>query len=87
MYRSAVDALLELMVDGAKEYGGLPCRITKAVSPDSVELAANGMKYCFVEVTCENGVQYGIPAYGEEAEQLYSTSLKFCPLATFKSRR
>jgi hypothetical protein len=31
----------------------------------------NGIEYCFVEVTCSDGTQYGLQAYGEEANQLY----------------
>jgi len=33
---------------------------------------ANGIKYFAVEVTAEDGVQYGISAYDEEAEELYT---------------
>jgi hypothetical protein len=25
----------------------------------------NGLEYCFIEVTCDNGAQYGIQPYGE----------------------
>jgi hypothetical protein len=31
----------------------------------------NGIEYCFVEVTCSDGTQYGLQASGEEANQLY----------------
>jgi hypothetical protein len=31
---------------------------------------ANGIPYCFAEVTCDNGSQFGITAYGDEAAEL-----------------
>ena len=31
----------------------------------------NGIEYYFVEVTCNDGIQYGIQAFGEEALALY----------------
>ena len=37
-------------------------------------LENNGEEYCFVEVTCEHGVQYGIQAFGDEAIALYIES-------------
>jgi hypothetical protein len=45
------------------------CHITK-ISEDISHLG-NGVKYCFVEVTCNNGNQYGIQAFGHEAVELY----------------
>ncbi len=36
-----------------------------------VSVRANGIPYFFVEVTCQDGSQYGIPAYGEEAIELH----------------
>lgn len=37
----------------------------------------NGLKYYFVEVTCSDGIQYGIQAYGDEAEDLYKEARKY----------
>jgi hypothetical protein len=31
---------------------------------------ANGVEYSFVEVTCNDGIQYGLQAYGKEALEL-----------------
>jgi hypothetical protein len=31
----------------------------------------NGIEYCFIEVICSDGTQYGLQAYGEEAKELY----------------
>jgi hypothetical protein len=37
----------------------------------------NGLKYYSVEVTCSDGIQYGIQAYGDEAEDLYKEAHKY----------
>jgi hypothetical protein len=36
----------------------------------------NGMEYFFVEVTCSDGTQYELQAYGEEANELYKESYR-----------
>jgi hypothetical protein len=36
----------------------------------------NGIGYCFVEVTCDGGEQYGIQAFGDEAVELRKEALK-----------
>lgn len=36
----------------------------------------NGIEYYFVEVTCKDGIQYGIQAFGEEAVALYNETMK-----------
>lgn len=36
-----------------------------------VKTMNNGIEYYFVEVTCNDGIQYGIQAFGEEALALY----------------
>ena len=33
-------------------------------------------EYCLVEVTCNNGEQYGIQAFGGEAVQLHKEALR-----------
>lgn len=63
MYASAKDALIQLLESSA----GLN-RITKS-TPGIVRLK-NGIKYFQVEVTSEDGAQYGISAYDDEAEEL-----------------
>ena len=35
----------------------------------------NGIEYYFVEVTCNDGIQYGIQAFGEEALALYDETM------------
>ena len=88
MYSSATEALKGLMAGTAAELEekGLECQITKLISPSSGQLS-NGIDYCFVEVTCENGVQYGIPAYGKEAEELYKLGVDLMTMADSRQRR
>lgn len=62
-YNDSRDALRQLLL--LRLYGG---SITKCSS--AVSVLTNGMPYFFVEVTCQDGSQYGIPAYGEEAIEL-----------------
>jgi hypothetical protein len=53
-------------------------RITK--SPRCMSLLRNGLPYFFVELTCDNGSQFGIPAYGDEAIELHSEVHKIAVL-------
>ena len=48
-------------------------RITKA--PIAISVLSNGLPYYFVEVTGDNGSQFGIPAYGDEAFELHKEAL------------
>jgi hypothetical protein len=36
----------------------------------------NGIEYCLVEVTCDDGEQYGIQAFGGEAAQLHKEAVR-----------
>jgi len=49
-------------------------QITKSTS--GVSLLSNGLPYFYVEVTRDNGSQFGIPAYGDEAIELHKEALK-----------
>jgi hypothetical protein len=69
MYKSAVEAL-EAVV--GPQCAGSGCRISRV--PSEVSLMENGIEYCFVEVTCSTGGQYGIEAFGEEARELHATA-------------
>jgi hypothetical protein len=40
-----------------------------------IEIMNNGIEYYFVEVTCKDGIQYGIQAFGEEAVALYNETM------------
>lgn len=46
-------------------FGG---RVTR--STEGMVTLANGIPYCFAEVTCDTGSQFGITAYGDEAAEL-----------------
>jgi hypothetical protein len=41
-----------------------------------VAIMNNGIEYYYVEVTCMDGVQYGIQAFGEEAIILHNETMK-----------
>ena len=50
------------------------CKITTI--PTQITYLENGLKYYCIEVTCEDGRQYAIQAYGDEAETLFSEAHK-----------
>lgn len=58
-YGSNIDALNDLKNS---------CQITDITT--SLLHLANGIEYSFVEVTCSDGTQYGLQAYGNEALEL-----------------
>ena len=72
-YKDSVHALRELIPPGPTESSSRACRITKL--SNSASHLENGIDYCIVEVTCDDGEQYGIQAFGREAEQLYKEAL------------
>jgi len=49
-------------------------RITK--SPSGISVLSNGLPYFYVEVTADNGSQFGIQAYGEEAVELHNEAFR-----------
>ena len=72
-YKDSIHALRELIPPGSTGSSSRACRITKL--SNSVSHLENGIDYCNVEVTCDDGEQYGIQAFGREAEQLYKEAL------------
>jgi hypothetical protein len=60
-------------------------RITK--SPNALSVLSNGLPYFYVEVTGENGSEFGIPAYGDEAIELHNEALRMEELAAMTSAR
>lgn len=44
--------------------------------PENLRKLGNWMEHYFVEVTCDDGIQYGLQAYGEEAISLYKETMK-----------
>ena len=60
-------------------------RITKI--PSDLSVLSNGLPYYYVEVTGDNGSQFGIPAYGDEAIQLHNEALRMEELGVMISTR
>lgn len=46
-----------------------PCKISQL--PSDITYFSNGIKYYCVEVTCEDGKQFAIQGYGDEAQELF----------------
>ncbi len=85
MYYNSIDALQRLLQSRYKKRGKqeqeeeddykcnkVSCQITKM--SNNISYLTNGLKYYCVEVTCSDGIQYGIQAYGEEAADLYKVA-------------
>ena len=72
-YNDSTIALRQLLL--LRLYGG---RITR--SSGAVSIHTNGLPYFFVEVTCEDGTRYGIPAYGQEAIKLHEEATRVSTL-------
>jgi hypothetical protein len=84
LYYNSIDALQQLLdsrykIDKQDEdrytHNKTSCQISKI--SDKITCMTNGLKYYFVEVTCSDGIQYGIQAYGDEAEDLYKEAHKY----------
>ena len=82
-YTNSITALQQLLFSGPLpssnpgEYSSkknIKCQITK--KPQHISYLRNGVEYCSVEVTCDDGSQYGIQAYGDEAIDLYKEIYK-----------
>lgn len=72
MAQGSVDALQKLLIsndNNEKVRYNTPCYITKR--PQRISYTKDGIEYCFVEITCPDGSQYGIQAFGDEAIALY----------------
>jgi hypothetical protein len=63
-----MDALRELLLF-TSSLSHNNCSITKL--PQNVTKLSNGSEYCLIEITCDNSIQYGLQAFGEEAMKLY----------------
>ena len=87
-YANSITALQQLLFSGLltptsaeeEESGSdkrnIRCHITK--KSQNISYMRNGVEYCSVEVTCDDGSQYGIQAYGDEAIDLYKEIHKCC---------
>lgn len=84
-YESSIEALKQLLHLGTQDRKSsdkstdvIHCHITKA-SKDVTD-AKNGIEYYFVEVTCSNGTQYGLQAYGRKLSSftMKHTDIEYC---------
>lgn len=69
-YASSKEALLDLLMSSECK-----CYVTHVTN--NLPKLSNGVSYSFVEVTCDNGVQYGLQDYGEEAVKLSETAKEY----------
>ena len=65
-----MDASKRLTVLCSREKG----KITRY--PEKLRKLDNGVEHYFVKVTCNDGIQYGLQAYGEEAVSLFKETMK-----------
>lgn len=68
VYDSSIDALYDLLSSH---------QITEVST--SLSHLTNGIEYSFVEITCVDGIQYGLQAYGQEALELNRVALENIP--------
>jgi hypothetical protein len=68
VYDSSIDALHDLLRS---------CQITEIST--SLSYLINGIEYTFVEITCSDGIQYGLQAYGQEALELNRVAVENLP--------
>jgi len=68
VYGSSIDALHDLLSS---------CQITEIST--SLSHLTNGVVCSFVEITCSDGNQYGLQAYGKEALELNRVAVENIP--------
>ena len=71
-YTDSIHALRELLVPS--NLSPSSCNITKI--SQNISHLSNGIEYCLIEITCDDGIQYGIQAYRDEAVKLHKEALK-----------
>ena len=71
-YSGSIHALKHLLsISSTSPY---KCHLSKV--SENVSHLVNGVEYSFVEVTCNDGIQYGLQAYGDEAIELHKEALR-----------
>src|SRR5919106_6157898 len=73
-YTNSIHALIELLVPSSNLSHSSSCSITKI--SQNISHLSNGIEYCLIEITCDDGIQYGIRAYGEEAATLHREAFR-----------
>ena len=78
VYQSSINALRELLKseDKSSYYHSASTHCHIAKRPQKLSYTEDGEEYCFVQVSCDDGVQYGIQAFGDEAVALYKETNK-----------
>ena len=85
-YTNSIHALRELLVPSANlSYSSCCCSITKI--SQNISHLSNGIEYCLIEITCDDGIQYGIQACGDEAIELHKEALKYCKQQPLQSEK
>lgn len=80
MYENSLIALHKILEsprtagDRSVHASDVSCKISR-ILPEITYLG-NGIKYYCIEVTCKDGRQYAIQAYGDEAEALFKEAHK-----------
>ena len=73
---TSVNALQKLLfLSDENNRRNIHCYITNTTQ--RISYMNNGVEYYFVEVTCDDGIQYGIHAYSDEAIELYKEANKY----------
>ena len=72
-YSSSIHALKHLL--SMSRTSSYKCHISKV--SENISHLVNGAEYSFVEVTCNDGIQYSLQAYGEEAIELHKEALRY----------
>ncbi|WP_415280601.1 hypothetical protein [Candidatus Nitrososphaera sp. FF02] len=67
MFRDSIEAFLYVVE------GGSGIKEVKA----ETGYMRNGIRHCRVQVECKDGAEYGIDAYGEEADRLLAQAKRY----------
>src|SRR5919109_4598020 len=84
-YTNSIHALRELLVPSANLSYSSSCSITKI--SQNISCLSNGIEYCLIEITCDDGIPYGIQACGDEAIELHKEALKYCKQQPLQSEK
>jgi hypothetical protein len=89
MYENSVVALHKILEsptgDRSIHSSDVSCKLSTI--PPQVTYLENGLKYYCIEVTCDDGREFAIQEYGDEAETLFREAHKciFCPHTSYIS--
>src|ERR671922_2933907 len=84
-YTNSIYALRELLVPSSNLSYSSSCSITKI--SQNISCLSIGIDYCLIEIPCDDGIQYGIQACGDEAIELHKEALKYCKQQPLQSEK